>query len=144
MHWRRRSLLHAYFTGLFDGEGSIYIAKPAANKLGYSLGINLKQKSGFTEVLKEMESLYGGHVHYRADKSGADWTAYGKTAFNFLKLAKYYSRIKKEQIETALKYFKKFGKGRLRHKTGIIRKRTLNEMTEQETYRLLLQQLKRK
>ena len=117
----------AYFAGLLDGEGCIYIDKDASS--GYvSYSLEIRFSMTYYNILYEMKNLFGGNINKKdmskrseetqtskAIKIGFlnpnNWkqqyhyTLHSKEAWVFLKMVEPYCKEKKEQVNTGIEFF---------------------------------------
>ncbi len=87
-----------YWAGLFDGEGSIYIAKDLIHAQ-----ISVTQKE--EKVLYLLQAVFGGKVSKYGKQTCHKWRASSIQDMTiFLEAIVHYSIIKKTEIEIALKF----------------------------------------
>ena len=104
----------AYFAGLFDGEGSLFIHRSNANPHQRTLRVKVTNQS--FDVLESIKTIFGGSVSQTTDQNRCKhWVIMGEPARHFLLAIRPYSRIKAEQIDVALEFFE-LRKGLLRVK----------------------------
>lgn len=101
----------AYAAGLFDGEGSVFIARGRTNRNKSGLYFSLRIEFGNTneQAVRWMQCYFGGSVYERyADidtrRTLWAWHLRGQKALGFLKVIVPYLRIKKSQAELAIEF----------------------------------------
>jgi len=112
----RRNVLHfrpetlAYFAGLFDGEGSVSVAKRWIGRYrrGYGLVLTIRIASTQHTILREAQQLFGGTV-YRYWRPSPwrplyNWQLYGRRAQVVLSSLLPYLRLKRLQAELAMQF----------------------------------------
>ena len=131
----------AYFAGLFDGEGCIYISKISdmRYKANFSLSLRACVWNADLNVLQEAVRLFGGSVSSHKPRGLSRntcycWTLYGLRAQHFLSIILPYTQISRTKIETALRYPIRRGG------TGLAE----NEITQQATIRETISSLNQK
>lgn len=103
----------AYFAGLFDGEGGIYIEKQSNYRYRmkspkYSLIVQLT--NNYYPIIDRMVELFNGYKRERKrfynniPYSIYDWRTSAKKAVKFLRLLYPYLVIKKKQAEIGIKF----------------------------------------
>jgi len=133
---------NAYFAGLFDGEGCVYIystnktLRSKNKKHVLSVVINNTNPVIIQELLKN----FGGYLQYQEAKGNRRalwyWKMSAKKAENFLKIIFPYLIVKKAEVELALEFRKKYGIPRGKEFTK-------EELKEKEKYKNDLSALKR-
>lgn len=107
--WADESRL-AYFAGLFDGEGCVYISRKKSTGVSPSFGLHVNVSNCHRGVLELLERLYGGYVkHYTETRvNQRDWFTWqlsgGKMAAKFLQDIRPFSIIKADQINLGLEF----------------------------------------
>ncbi len=152
----------AYFAGLLDGEGCIYINKVQRKKEdrgdGYSLRVDFNLT--YAPVLYDMKKIFGGNVtkvdmektkRSPSMKKNSDsgcvnlenikqsylFHLSGKEAWYFLKVVEQFCREKKEQVLVAIEFFQG------RRPFAGVRGRSQSETNRCEFYYKKLQELKK-
>lgn len=89
-----------YLAGFFDGEGYVGVQVPGGK--ASSIQTIVVQKD--TEILHDIQSVYGGVVSKRSTGGTSSWYATGYKALPFLKSILPHLRYKKPQVEIAIEY----------------------------------------
>lgn len=130
----------AYFAGLFDGEGSVGIAKHKSrtSRRGHCHELIIQVSSSDKNITVDLKETFGGSVcSFKAPKNLPmwRWTISTKKALAFLEIISPYLRIKKEQAKIATAF-----QSKKKHQPNIS-----NEYyQEQEKQRNMMMQLNRK
>ena len=130
----------AYAAGLFDGEGYVDIYKATLSKASKNISLMLRvvitQKDGV--IMNWLEDNFGGYVQksVRPDNNWVyHWDIRSKAAETFIQGIMPYVKIKKAQLELALK----FQEMKSNHKLASKGKQGFSILTEQElSERLIL------
>ena len=121
---------NAYFAGLFDGEGSVFVTYNGIKREGQS---NLKKvqvafamRLDKAQPLYEGEKIWGGSLHERRPRKSninwvLDWRLNQIGGEQFLKDIQPYLQIKNKQVEVALRF-----------RYLQTRKRSIRKITEEE------------
>lgn len=95
-----------YIAGLFDGEGSIFVASRSSshNTLQLRVSISMVQEEGIVLV----STMFGGGVNCY-EKTGNrrrqwHWSLSGTGAKDFLRILRPWLRVKAEEADAALDY----------------------------------------
>ena len=141
----------AYFAGLFDGEGCVFINKTWQNKRKlsprYKLQVSITNSNPKPLII--IKQLYGGIISARRKnnekyKAWYVWRVTTKSAENFLRDILPYLIIKKEEVELALIHRKFANKHRMdSQENKNIKHYTDEELKKQEKIRIELKELKR-
>lgn len=105
--------IYAYAAGLFDGEGYVDIYQATKSKSSKNCSLMLRviisQKDGL--IMNWLKNNFGGNVLFsqRNDSYIYRWEIRSKAAEQFLNQIYPFAKIKKEQIELALKFQKTKG-----------------------------------
>ena len=108
--WNKGIERRAYFAGLVDGEGSIYISANTNQSEKYrKVCVAICMRADKAQPLYEGQEHWGGSLNQRKPRKSnhswaLDWKIYTKNAEKFLEDIKPFLRIKKEQAELVLKY----------------------------------------
>lgn len=99
----------AYLAGLWDGEGSVAVYR---TRTRFRLCVQLTQNSSRSadNLLEELPLLYGGSIT-RSKKRGRlvlCYKAQGVAAYFFLQNVAPYVRLKREELELAMKWWRKY------------------------------------
>ena len=99
----------AYYAGLFDGEGSVYIAKQYKRSDGLCLVVSIAMTD--TVALKSLVRDFGGCLstcgrmpkpsHH---KQPYKWTVKSQKAITFLRTIRPYTLVESEQIDVAFEF----------------------------------------
>jgi hypothetical protein len=90
----------AYAAGFFDGEGTIFIEKPRAQR-GYALIVAIGQRD--SEPLKWLQARWGGSIKpHSASMRAYRWCCIGSSAGRFLTDIAPYLKCKREAARLAL------------------------------------------
>jgi len=100
-----------WLAGFFDGEGCIYIQHNTARRVdrkgmhlrnSYQLQVTITQND--KEVLQEIQSVFRGQVYRHHGRRCYRWRACSLTALPFLIAIQPYVKIKKDQVDYAIKF----------------------------------------
>ncbi len=103
----------AYIAGFFDGEGCIYVVKMFKNAFekgnpGYSLKLEIPQRSDNSGILYYIQSKFGGNIHHKKPTFNSNahsrWSIHGDQAIVVLVQLLPYLKLKKLQAEVAISY----------------------------------------
>ncbi len=103
---------NAYYAGLFDGEGSVFITNNTNRDGKYKkLAVSIAMRADKAQPLPEGQKIWGGSLHLRAPRKHnhnevLDWKLWTRSAEKFLISIRPFLRIKKEQVELAIQYRK--------------------------------------
>jgi len=100
---------NAYFAGLFDGEGSVFTTNTNSTGEYEKLVVAIAMRADKAQPLPEGQKIWGGSLHLRLPRKSnhnevLDWKLYTRSAEKFLLSIRPFLRIKKEQVELAIKY----------------------------------------
>lgn len=105
---RLRPVDLAYWAGLFDGEGCVFISK---SKKHYQAGVNLSNTD--ENIIRALKDSFGGRfysTHPKGNRKPAFiWQAWGETALNFLTAIKPYVRVKPRRVEIGIGFLEMVG-----------------------------------
>src|SRR3990167_4981405 len=102
----------AYYAGLFDGEGCVYI-KPGLKQVGriHSLMLSVSVTMTDTVALCELERDFGGKLRRsvcndltRHKKIPYRWQLSARQAETFLRAIRQFAKVKAAQIDVALEF----------------------------------------
>jgi hypothetical protein len=102
---------HAYFAGLFDGEGCIVISKQKVKSIrlkaraNYSLYVSIEMTN--EAVVALFHSRFGGSFYSRQRKNYKGsfiWRVYGRDAAEFLKTIYPFLKVKQGEAEIAIRF----------------------------------------
>lgn len=100
-----------WLAGFFDGEGCIHVQHNHAKRVDrngvhirndYHLQISITQNDRW--VLEEIQSVFGGQVYRHAGRRCHRWRVVSLTALPFLMAIQPYVKVKKEQVDLAIKF----------------------------------------
>lgn len=146
---------NAYVAGLFDGEGSVSIARVSANGRSdyHKIVVTIGQRARHRDALDRVQAEFGGTVSVRTQKlrisqgwaEHASWQLQAKPAIErFLSTIQPYSIIKSEPIRIGLEFIRSFRpallnqRNRLGQVTGMML--TADEIERREVLRLELRE----
>ncbi len=95
----------AYFAGLFDGEGTIGLAKMAKqNSYSFSLGVGMTSP----KAINDLHNAFGGRIWLKEYPNPKwrplwNWYVYGKRAELILRTLLPFLRVKREEAELVLR-----------------------------------------
>lgn len=93
----------AWTAGFFDGEGCVFISKISRNGgkyTEYKMRASISQKSRVP--LEAIQEMYGGTIS--PHPSGWQWQCSSQVAASFLRQIQPHLKLKREQVELALKF----------------------------------------
>ena len=128
---------HQYVAGLFDGEGSVILARHSPVTHSMSLVVQIVNQC--REVLEEVKETYGGAIYGNSkgvNKPVYAWKAYTTGAESFLKSVLPFVRIKRRQVEIGLEF-----RQVVAHKTCRQSRLALGEIARREALRTELRLL---
>ena len=136
----------AYFAGIFDGEGCIYIRKINAKYVtksgirriytSYSVEVSLANTNEW--ICRQLLFAFGGGVYKRKLQMGANqtiwaWQIAAKKATDFLRVLYPYLKLKRAQAEIAINFQNNMHR----------RTKTNEELALREAQRILVSNLNR-
>lgn len=138
----------AYFAGLFDGEGCIYIEKQKYKEKNTVYSLKCKISMCNFNVLNFTKSLFGGCLyhdkpHHTSNRYGNlwSWSCYCGSAKLFLIAILPFLHIKKTEAELGIKFQERRRRGARKEQQGNT-SNTKEEIALDETDYILMKQLK--